>query len=392
MATSSRAALAMPSFYEFFSGAGMARAGLGEGWACLFANDFDVKKSQIYRINWRQPDVLKTADVGTLEIANLPGQADLVWASFPCQDLSLAGAGAGLHGDRSGAFWPFWELMEDLIEADRAPTAIVLENVCGTLTSHNGKDFSAICTAFSGVGYRVGALVMDAVHFLPQSRPRLFIVGVREDVEIAPDLLSERPSSLWHPRNLIGAHTKLPREIQAKWVWWNLAVPPKRSIKFSDLIEDDPLGVEWHTAAETKKLLKMMSKINLEKVQEAKRTGRYMVGGVYKRTRLDDDGQKVQRAEVRFDDISGCLRTPAGGSSRQVILVVDGDFVRSRLISPRETARLMGLPDSYKLPSNYNEAYHLTGDGVAVPVVRYLARQIIEPLIDLQRNLARAAA
>jgi len=261
----------MPFFYEFFSGAGMARAGLGKGWSCLFANDFDVKKSQVYRINWRQPDVLKTADVGTLEIANLPGQADLVWASFPCQDLSLAGAGAGLRGDRSGTFWPFWKLMKDLIEADRAPKAIVLENVCGTLTSHNGKDFTAICTAFSGVSYRVGALVMDAVHFLPQSRPRLFIVGVRDDVEIAPDLLCEKPSSLWHPRGLIGAHAKLSKEIQAKWLWWNLAPPPNRSIKFSDLIEDDPIGVEWHTAAETKKLLKMMSKINSEKVEEAKR-------------------------------------------------------------------------------------------------------------------------
>ena len=94
-----------------------------------------------------------------------------------------------------------------------------------------------------------------------------------------------------------------------------------------------------------------------------------MVGTVYKRTRVDEVGRKVQRAEIRFDDIAGCLRTPAGGSSRQVIVVVDGDRVRSRLISPRETARLMGLRDDYELPTNYNEAYHLTGDGVAVPVV-----------------------
>ena len=74
-------------------------------------------------------------------------------------------------------------------------------------------------------------------------------------------------------------------------------------------------------------------------------------------------------------------RTPAGGSSRQLILVVDGPVVRSRLLSSRETARLMGLPDSYKLPSRYNEAYHLTGDGVVVPVVRHLAHHLIEPLL-----------
>src|SRR5690606_26919003 len=72
---------------------------------------------------------------------------------------------------------------------------------------------------------------------------------------------------------------------------------------------------------------------------------------------------------------------PAGGSSRQVIMVVDGDKVRTRLISSRETARLMGLPDSYRLPARYNEAYHLTGDGVAVPVVRHLAAHLFERLI-----------
>ena len=70
-----------------------------------------------------------------------------------------------------------------------------------------------------------------------------------------------------------------------------------------------------------------------------------------------------------------------GGSSRQSILVVEGRRVRSRLLSPREAARLMGLPDSYRLPENYNEAYHLAGDGVAVPVVRFLAARLLEPLL-----------
>lgn len=75
---------------------------------------------------------------------------------------------------------------------------------------------------------------------------------------------------------------------------------------------------------------------------------------------------KVQRAELRFDDVVGCLRTPVSGLSRQLILVVDGSKVRSRLISPRKTARRMGLPNPYKLPRNYKEAYPLTGDGVVV--------------------------
>ena len=382
-----------PIFYEFFAGAGMARAGLGAQWVCSFSNEFDVKKSVVYRNNWGRPDVLRVADVGTLSPSDLPGVADLVWASFPCQDLSLAGAGAGLRGDRSGTFWPFWQLMQGLIAEDRAPKLIVLENVCGTLTSHDGKDFSAICSTFVKAGYYFGAVIMDAVNFVPQSRPRLFVIGVREDLALAaPALSADGPSKEWHPRALLNAYERLTAKHKEKWLWWNPPKPKVRGTTFADLIEDDPVGVEWHTAAETKRLLAMMSEINHEKVDEARASERRVVGTIYKRTRLDEIGRKVQRAEIRFDDVAGCLRTPAGGSSRQTIMIVDGKSVRSRLISPRETARLMGLPDAYELPKNYNEAYHLTGDGVAVPVVRHLAEHIFEPLVSTRLPGSRVAA
>jgi DNA (cytosine-5)-methyltransferase 1 len=135
-----------------------------------------------------------------------------------------------------------------------------------------------------------------------------------------------------------------------------------------------------------------MSDLNRAKLQQAKRERRRVVGGLYRRTRRDEYGRRVQRAEIRFDDVSGCLRTPSGGSSRQVILVVDGPCVNARLISSRETARLMGLPDTYALPENYNEAYHLTGDGVVVPVVRHLAEHILDPVLDSfkPRTVAKA--
>jgi DNA (cytosine-5)-methyltransferase 1 len=90
----------MFDFFEFFAGGGMVRAGLGAEWRCRFANDFDAKKSAVYRRNWRD-GVLKTADVRALTTKDLHGAVDLAWASFPCRDLSLAGGGAGLKGDRS---------------------------------------------------------------------------------------------------------------------------------------------------------------------------------------------------------------------------------------------------------------------------------------------------
>jgi len=370
----------MTDFYEFFAGAGMARAGLGPGWNCLFANDFDHKKGMSYQANWGTAGELKIGDIRQVKVSELPGYADLVWGSFPCQDLSLAGSGAGLKGERSGTFYPFWKIINELIADDRAPKIIALENVCGTLTSHNGRDFGAICEIFAKAGYRHGALVIDAALFVPQSRPRLFFVGVRKDIEISPDLLAPGPVTPFHTRGVQNAYAGISARSQKQWLWWNVPTPAHRNTTFADLIEERPTSVVWHSAAETDQLIGLMSSINRAKLEAAKRSGRRMVGCVYRRTRTEG-GQKMQRAEIRFDDVAGCLRTPAGGSSRQVIVVVDGNRVRSRLISARETARLMGLDDSYRLPKNYNEAYHLTGDGVAVPVVRHLAQHVFEALL-----------
>lgn len=382
-------------FYEFFAGGGMARAGLGEGWDCLFANDFDPMKGRVYRDNWSGGRDLLVEDINKIDVSTLPHQADLAWASFPCQDLSLAGNYEGIghwqdkEQTRSGTFWPFWRLMRSLGEEGRSPKLIVLENVYGVLTSNAGKDFAAIGSAYSGAGYRFGAMVIDARHFVPHSRPRVFIVGVRADVALPKGLSSSCPLEQWHPEGLRQAYSGLSAQAKKNWIWWNLPLPPPRAQNFVDIIEDEPVGVRWDSAEKTQQLIDMMSAVNRKKLQAAQKAGRRMVGAVYKRTRLDENGEKVQRAEIRFDDIAGCLRTPAGGSSRQIIMLVEGKKVRSRLISPREAARLMGLPENYRLPNNYNDAYHVAGDGVAVPVVRHLAAHIFEPILDVSSTVVQ---
>ena len=373
--------LRIPSFYEFFAGGGMVRAGLGKSWECLFANDIDKKKAASYARNWGD-DVLKVANVTSLTKEDLPGLPDLVWASFPCQDLSLAGNGAGLKGKRSSTFWPFWNLVKQLQCEGRMPAFIVIENVCGALSSHGGRDFTSIASAIAEQRCHFGAVVMDAVQFVPQSRPRLFIIAVREDIAIPVNLSQGECSSRWHTRALIKTYKMLPDLAKSRWVWWALPVPPRRATVLADVVEDEPRGVRWNTAAETNRLLELMDFVNFRKVDKAMRMGRLMVGTVYKRTRRDCNGVKAQRAEIRFDGIAGCLRTPVGGSSRQLLMFVKDSGVRSRLLSPREASRLMGLADDYELPKNYNEAYHLAGDGVVVPVVRHLAEHVLEPALS----------
>lgn len=374
------------TFYEFFAGGGMARAGLGRQWQCLFANDISTRKADAYTRNWGLENFV-TSDIFDLKASSLPGQADLAWGSFPCQDLSLAGTGAGLGGKRSGAFWGYWALIRSLNRDGRKPRMVMLENVLGTLTSRAGKDFDAIAKALAKENYQFGAMVIDAVHFIPQSRPRLFILGVDADMKIPESVHGWTATPAWHSDAVIRAHNRLAKKEQALWRWWAPSMPGLPPRRLEDLLESDPGGVVWNSADETTKLLSSMSDVNRRKVMLAQAHGTTRVGTVYRRTR-----NGVVRAEVRFDGVAGCLRTPSGGSSRQTLLVVEGERIRSRLLSPREAARLMGLPDDYELPGRYNEAYHLAGDGVVVPVVEHIARTLLGPIITAQVTFSTRVA
>ena len=149
------------TFYEFFCGAGMAREGLGPQWECTFANDIDPSKARSYAANFGHVG-LKVGDVAHLKLSDLPGAATLAWSSFPCQDLSEAGAGAGLDGFRSNAIWPCLRLVKALRVEGRGPRMVALENVAGLLSPRSEKFLDAICDALADAGYRFGVVMIDA--------------------------------------------------------------------------------------------------------------------------------------------------------------------------------------------------------------------------------------
>ena len=367
-------------YYDFFAGGGMTRLGLGRNWHCLLANDHCPKKARAYCLNFPPGKEYDCRDVAQLAHDKLPGRPTLAWASFPCQDLSLAGGRQGFRGKRSSAFWPFWRLIENFSAAKRPIPLIVLENVTGAITSHNGRDFHAIVKTLAKGGYCFGPLVIDSAHFTPQSRRRLFIVAVQSELEIPHKLLQTEPDELWSSHALRNACCALPATLQKKWLWWRLPEPLPRQTILADLIEDNPGTVDWHSPAETKRLLGMMSEHHQRKVEKAQSRNTIVIGAAFKRMRRNRSGKSEQRLEVRFDDLAGCLRTPTGGSSRQFILQVKGAQIRTRLLSPREAARLMGAPDSYQLPEKRNEAYQLMGDALVVPVVEWLEHCLLRPL------------
>jgi DNA (cytosine-5)-methyltransferase 1 len=377
----------MPTFLEFFAGGGMARAGLAPEWQSVWANDFSPEKAAIYARNWGAENLV-VGDVAQVAASEVP-DADMAWGSFPCQDLSLAGVQRGIgqegaeQSTRSGAFWGFWNLV-----SEKQPPLVVLENVVGALTSNQGRDIQAICAALSAGGYRYGPLVMDAAMWVPQSRPRLFIVGVLRDRFLPEHFTASAPVSPWHTDAVCRAFATLDEETRRDWVWWNLPTPKQRLARLETLIEEDPSRwVKWDDQAKTDYLLGMMSEINREKLRQASAMKRRVVGLGYRRTR-----QNKQRLEVRFDGIAGCLRTAGGGSSKQIVIEVSGSRVRTRLLSPREAARLQGLSDDYWLPDNYNDAYDLVGDGLCVPVVAHLGATLLTPLAHQGATLEKAIA
>jgi DNA (cytosine-5)-methyltransferase 1 len=338
----------MRTLWEFFCGGGLARLGLGPDWTCQFANDRDAAKARAYIENF-SADHFNGADVATLTLGDLPsGRPDLVWASSPCKDVSSAGPRIGLNGKRSGAFWPWWSLMRQLIDAGRGPRVIVIENVDTLLTSNKGADIAAIYRAIGEAGYRHRHFVIDACHFVPQSRKRVFIVAAPKGQTI-PDL----------------------------------APMPRRNMALADLMDFE---APCDPAPKTARLVELMAPLHKARLETAKASGRRTVLIGCRRTR------RPQRFEVRDDGLAGALRTAAGGSSTQSVILVDGASVRSRKLLKREAARLMGLPETYRLPEGATHSNNLTGDGVVVPVVTFLAAHVIEPLLGYATAAMQAQA
>jgi DNA (cytosine-5)-methyltransferase 1 len=370
-----------PSFLEFFAGGGLARAGLDGLFDCAFANDIDAMKCAAYRQNFASKSEeghILEGDIWNIAPRTIPA-ADLAWASFPCQDLSIAGERRGLNAPRSGAFWGFWKIIEEL--GDKAPRTLALENVAGLLSSRRGRDFAELVAHLADANYRVGALLIDASLFSPQSRPRLFIIAHRG--KLPAHLVADEPENSFHASAIRAAVAKLPLQTQMAWVWWRLPQPPRRNADLLSLLERNPPHDVWRDEAATQKLLGQMAPLHRQRVDAAIARGGWQAGAVYRRIRIED-GEKIQRAEVRYDGLAGCLRTPAGGSSKQLLLITENGKARLRPLLAREAARLMGCADHYKLPPNETAALKVLGDAVCVPAVRWLGQHLLAPLTGKQ--------
>ena len=353
------------SFLEFFAGSGLVSYALTPFFNAAWANDICPKKAAVFTANHKgHPFAL--ASITDIHGGGLPYSA-LSWASFPCQDLSLAGNGKGIQAKRSGLVWEWLRVMDEM---PQRPPILAAENVVGLVSSDGGKHYHELHHALVKRGYRVGAVLLDAVHWLPQSRPRIFVIAVDRSIEIPLSLYANKPT--W-------AHSSAIQKAVAgldDWVWWMLPEPEKRTLTLSDIVDFD---LPCHDVATSRRNLDMVPEAHKRRLEKC---GLAVVPG-YKRIRY---GKQV--LELRFDDVAGCLRTPSGGSSRQYLVIKQGGTWKTRILSPREAARLMGAPERFQLPGTFNDGYKAMGDAVAAPVAAYLAKHLLSPLAAAYNDLS----
>lgn len=389
------ARIAEKRFCEFFAGIGLVREALGaSGWKCIYANDIEPKKREMYVHRFGDDghfhlgDVHDTANV----VARITQRPFLATASFPCTDLSLAGHWRGFEGKHSSAFFGFVDTLEAL--GDRKPPMILLENVVGFITSKGGRDFVDAADVLGSLGYRLDAFVIDARSFVPQSRPRVFVVGVHRNFEIPfmtiqPDsdwfandwnrLMERAPASL-RPAKLILLMKE--NRIPAGWGAFDLQSPVRQHYRIEDFIDADE-SQDWWDQAAVSKHFEMMSDLHRNEVMSRLNQGSTHIGTIYRRKR-----NEKTMAEVRFDGTAGCLRTPRGGSARQIVIVIHDGSMRMRWMSPREYARLQGAGD-FPLVDKTTQNLFGFGDAVCVPVVRWVDDRVLTPVFEYVHDSIR---
>lgn len=358
---------------DFFAGIGLVELGFKEaGWETIYSLDYSEDKFNFYKGNFGDKKY-NVKDIREVEGQNIPSST-LAHASFPCTDVSVAGARAGLSGVQTSTFWEFIRIVDEMRE--RKPPFLLLENVEGFLTSHQGTDLQKALTALCDLGYSVDVLLIDAVHFVPQSRSRLFIIC---NNTVTKQNSLEQEIRLSNETNAKPDKVKIFIRKNPNINWYINEIPelPKTKTNLKDIIDEN--DDDWWSDKRKNYLLEQMFKRHKKIVYEMMGKSDWSYGTIFRRTRLRE-GKKQSTAELRVDGVAGCLRTPKGGSARQILLRAGFGQFDVRLLNGVECSRLMGA-DNYIIDDSLslNNILFGFGDAVCVPAIKWIAENVFEP-------------
>lgn len=330
------------TFVDLFAGIGGMRAGFEQaGGTCVFTSEWNQFARQTYAENYGFDEERFAGDIVPLPADDIPDH-DVLLAGFPCQPFSIAGVSKknalgrphGFECATQGTL--FFDVAR--IIAKKRPKAFLLENVKNLVSHDGGNTFRVICdTLKKDLGYYVETRIVDGGRFVPQHRERILIAGFRESVGFKFDRLQlpargPRLESILHPED--GSE------------------PP-----------EDPWTTGPQATVDAKYVLsdKLWGYLQAYAEKHRKAGNGFGFG-------LVDRNSVARTLSARYYK---------DGSE---ILVSRGNGKNPRRLTPRECARLMGFPDSFRIPVSDTQAYKQFGNSVVVPVIKAVA-QAMKPYI-----------
>lgn len=330
---------------DLFAGIGGIRMGFeAHGGQCVFSSEWNTYSQKTYAENFgEQHDI--AGDITEFSAEMVPDH-DVLLAGFPCQPFSIAGVSKknslgvphGFQCTTQGTL--FFDVAR--IISEKRPAAFLLENV-KNLTSHDkGRTFQVILeTLKDELGYEVHYKVIDGRHFTPQHRERILIAGFRE---------------------------------ATGFTWSDLKLPAKGPLIESILHKTD--GSEPVLPWDGDKYFDHKKGAVQSKYTLTPKLWDYLQAYALKHKAA---GNGFGYGMVYPDSVSRTLSARYYKDGSEILVYQKRK--RPRRLTPRECARLMGFPDTFKIPVSDTQAYKQFGNSVVMPVMREVAR-IMSPHIN----------
>ncbi|ACK55106.1 DNA (cytosine-5-)-methyltransferase [Thauera aminoaromatica] len=353
------------TFIDLFAGVGGIRMGFeAHGGRCVFTSEWDSYAQKTYAENFPAEHPLN-GDITKIEAADIPDH-DVLLAGFPCQPFSIAGVSkknalGRAHGfacDTQGTL--FFDVCR-IIEEKR-PRAFLLENVKNLMSHDKGRTWDVIKSSLIELGYNISPRVVDGAHFVPQHRERILIVGFRNEDGIRFD-------------------------------WDAVGLPQKGVHVMRDILHRTD-GTEPVLPWDGDRFFDHAGRRVQDKYTLTPKLWRYLQDYADKHRAK---GNGFGFGLVHPGSVARTLsaRYYKDGSE---ILVYQGEGINPRRLTPRECARLMGFPDSFRIPVSDTRAYKQFGNSVVMPVMREVARAMVPHILarredrhDVPEALACAA-
>jgi DNA (cytosine-5)-methyltransferase 1 len=311
------------TFIDLFAGLGGFRLAMGSfGAKCVYSSEWDAAAQKVYESNFGE---LPDGDITKVNEREVPDH-DVLCAGFPCQAFSISGKQRGFEDSRGTLFFDVARIVKE-----KRPGVVFMENVKNFATHDGGRTLEVVRNTMLEFGYSFFYEVLNAVDYgIPQKRERIYIVCFRDDTGI---------KEFWFPKPF-----KLTRHVE------------------DFLLEDEAMVSHLFVERED-----MVLKPGFREYEsnESVRLGIVGKGGQGERI------YSIKGIAITFSAYGGGVFAKTGG------YLVNG---KPRRLHPRECARLMGYPDTYKLAPNANQAYKQFGNSVVVDVLQLIASNIADAL------------